>query len=158
MAQQERLLAQHPVGHAASLPGAGAWFAAFRTEISVRASYTMTLDEFFAGHADSWQLFEVLRSAIEDLGPVEMRITKSEVAFCRKKAFAWAWTPGRYLHGKHALLVLTLGFRQRDASPRWKEIVEPKPGRFTHHLELHSTTDIDDEVRTWLQAAWAAAD
>jgi hypothetical protein len=86
-----------------------------------------------------------------------MRVTKSQVAFRRNKAFAWAWTPDRYLHGKHAPLVLTLGFPYRDGSPRWKEIVEPKPGRFTHHLELYSTTDIDDEVRTKLRAAWDAA-
>ena len=118
----------------------------------------MTLDEFFAGHADAWQLFEVLRSAIEDLGPVEMRITKSQVAFRRQKAFAWAWMPGAYLRGQHAPLVLTLSFRYRDSSPRWKEIVEPKPGRFTHHLELYSPADIDDEVRGWLRAAWTAAD
>jgi hypothetical protein len=41
-----------------------------------------------------------------------------------------------------------------NISPRWKEIVEPAPGRFTHHLELHSTADVDDEVQSWLQEAW----
>ncbi len=114
----------------------------------------MTLDEFFAGYGASRLIFEKLRSTIEDLGPVEIRVTKSQVAFCRRKAFAWAWIPDRYLHGKHAPLVLTLGFRHRDSSSRWKEIVEPKPGRFTHHLELYSTSDIDDEVRAWLRGAW----
>jgi hypothetical protein len=83
-----------------------------------------------------------------------MRVTKSQVAFYRMKAFAWTWIPDRYLHGKHAPLVLTLGFRYRDPSLRWKEIIEPYPGRFTHHLELHSTTDIDAEVCSWLRAAW----
>ena len=117
----------------------------------------MTLDEFFAGHEDSRPIFEALRKAIEDSGPVEMRVTKSQVAFCHRKAFAWAWVPDRYLHGKHAPLVLTLSFRYRDSSPRWKEIVEPAQGRFTHHLELYSTADLDDEVRSWLRAAWAAA-
>ncbi len=118
---------------------------------------TMTLDEFFAGYDDSRILFETLRKAIEELGPAEIRVTKSQVAFYRQKAFAWAWVPDRYLHGKHAPLVLTLSFRYRDASPRWKEIVEPKPGRFTHHLELYSSADIDDEVRGWLRAAREAA-
>ncbi len=116
----------------------------------------MTLDEFFAGHEDSRPIFEALRSAINDLGLVEIRVTKSQVAFCREKVFAWAWTPDRYLHGKHAPLVLTLSFRYRDASPRWKEIVEPARGRFIHHLELYSPTDIDDEIRAWLRAAWDA--
>jgi hypothetical protein len=54
-------------------------------------------------------------------------------------------------------LVLTLSFRSRDESLRWKEIVEPAPGRYTHHLELYSTADINEEVRGWLQDAWTAA-
>ena len=117
----------------------------------------MTLDEFFTGYEASRPIFEALREAIEELGPAEIRVTKSQVAFYRKKAFAWTWVPDRHLHGKHAPLVLTLGFRRRDSSPRWKEIVEPYPGRFTHHLELYSAADIDNEVRAWLQAAWETA-
>jgi hypothetical protein len=53
--------------------------------------------------------------------------------------------------------VLTLALRRRDPSPRWKEIVEPARGRFTHHLELHSVDDIDQEVRGWLSDAWLLA-
>ena len=118
----------------------------------------MTLDEFFAGYEGSRPIFEALREAVEELGPSEMRVTKSQVAFYRRKAFAWAWVPDRYLHGQHAPLVLTLSFRYRDSSPRWKEIVEPHPGRFTHHLELSVAADIDEEVCLWLQAAWVAAE
>ena len=117
----------------------------------------MTLDDFFAGQPDSRQIFEALRTAVDALGPVEVRVTKSQVAFRRRRPFAWAWMPGAYLHGKHAPLVLTLSLRRRDLSPRWKEVVEPYPGRFTHHLELRSAAEIDDEVRAWLQEAWAAA-
>jgi len=117
----------------------------------------MTLDEFFAGQVESRRIFESLRAAIEVCGPAEVCVTKSQVAFCRRKAFAWVWMPGNYLAGKHAPLVLTLSFRYRDSSPRWKEIVEPRPGRFTHHLELHSSSDIDEEVCSWLAQAWMEA-
>jgi hypothetical protein len=117
----------------------------------------MTLDEFFAGHQDSRRIFDTLQSAIDALGAVDSRVTKSQVAFRRRTAFAWAWMPGAYLRGRHAPLVLTLSLQRRDSSPRWKEVVEPTPGRFTHHLELRSAADIDGEVRSWLQEAWAAA-
>jgi hypothetical protein len=59
-----------------------------------------------------------------------------------------------YLNGKVAPLVLTFVFHTKDASPRWKEIVEPSPGNYTHHLELFSVNDIDDQVRAWLRDAW----
>ncbi len=84
---------------------------------------------------------------------LELRVTKSQVAFIHQKAFAWAWVPGKYLKGKTAPLVLTFSFRERDPSPRWKEIVEPYPGRFTHHLEIFNPADIDGEVRAWLRTA-----
>ncbi len=103
------------------------------------------------------QLFEAVRLAIEDIGPVEVRLSKSQVSFRRRRPFAAVWMPGRYLRSKTAPLVLTIYLRRREPSPRWKEVVEPAPGRFTHHLELYSTTDIDEEVRHWLQEAWTAA-
>jgi predicted transport protein len=117
----------------------------------------MTLDEFFSGYETSRQIFDALQAAIAALGPAEVRVTKSQIAFRRRKAFAWAWIPDRYLRGGHAPLVLTLLFAERDDSPRWKEIVEPAPGRFTHHLELYTEAEIDDQVRGWLRKAWEAA-
>ncbi len=120
-------------------------------------SSQMTLDEFFSGREKSRCIFDVLRAAIDALGPAEVRVTKSQVAFRRSKAFAWAWVPDMYLRGRHAPLVLMLSFAQRSGAPRWKEIVEPAPGRFTHHLELHSESEVDAEVRRWLQEAWEAA-
>ena len=116
-----------------------------------------TLDEFFAGEDESRGIFEAMRCTVEAIGPAELRVGKSQVSFRRRKPFAWVWMPGQYLRGKAAPLALTLSFPSRDSSPRWKEIVEPRPGRFTHHLELYSIPDVDDEVRSWLRDAWAAA-
>lgn len=115
------------------------------------------LDTYFAGYDEAQLIFDTLRAAIEVIGPAELRVTKSQVAFRRRTAFAWAWIPGKYLHGQTAPLVLTLALRRRDTSSRWKEIVEPAPGRFTHHLELFTATGIDDLVLTWLHEAWELA-
>ena len=117
----------------------------------------MTLDEFFAGWDLPRHIFDALNQAIADLGPSELRVTKSQVAFRRRVGFAWAWVPGKYLRGDTAPLVLTLALRRRDGSPRWKEVVEPAKGRFTHHLELRSPDEIDAEVRAWLTEAWSGA-
>jgi hypothetical protein len=117
----------------------------------------VTVEEFFAGWEESRQIFDVLRTAADDAGAYDLVVTKSQVAFRRRRPFAWAWVPDRYLHGGHAPLVLSLSLRHRDPSPRWKEIVEPAPGRFMHHLELHAADEVDDEVRSWLQEAWLSA-
>ena len=117
----------------------------------------MTLDEFFSGRAQSREIFEAVRQMVEAIGVAETRVSTSQVAFWRRKAFAWVWIPGQYLRGKAAPLVLTIGFAYRDPSPRWKSVVEPAPGHFTHHLELYSVADIDEDVRLWLRQAWEAA-
>jgi len=117
----------------------------------------MTLDEFFEGQEEARRIFDALQAAMKALGPVDFRVTKSQVAFRRRVTFAYAWMPGMYLRGKQAPLVLTLSLRRRHPSPRWKEIVEPAAGRFTHHLELYSSAEIDAEVREYLRGAWEAA-
>ena len=117
----------------------------------------MTLDEYFDGNEESRRLFNCLRERIESLGPVEVLVQQSQIAFRRTKAFAFAWMPGKYLHGRGAPLVLTIGFSRRDISPRWKKVVEAAPGRFTHHMEIISTNDIDSQVYVWLQEAWKQA-
>lgn len=117
----------------------------------------MTLDAFFTGCEDSRRLFEACRAAIAAVGPTELRVTKSQIAFRRRKTVALVWLPAKILRGRGAPLVLTLSLTRRDASPRWKEISEPAPGRFTHHLEVYSVAEIDDDVCAWLHEAWLAA-
>jgi hypothetical protein len=116
-----------------------------------------TEEEFFAGHAEARGLYELIQQRVNAIGATERRVSKSQIAFRRRRAFAWVWRPGQYLGGKRPPLVLTLAFPYRDSSPRWKEIVEPRPGTFIHHLELSSPSDMDAEVQKWLQAAWDAA-
>lgn len=119
----------------------------------------MTLDEFFDGRDHARTIFERLRSTLEALGPCVVRVSRSQVSFRHHKPFAWAWTPDRYLRGKHlAPLVLSISVRDRIESPRWKEVAEPVPGRFMHHLELNSADDIDFEVVKWLEQARSEAE
>jgi hypothetical protein len=118
---------------------------------------TITFLEYLRDNPASLALFEHLCHAVKTLGPTEELVTTSQVAFKGKKAFAWAWAPGQYLR-RGAPLVLTVSLPFRDGSSRWKEIVEPSPGRFAHHLELNAIEDIDDQVLRWLKTARQQAD
>ena len=117
----------------------------------------MSPDEFLDRQPDAKPLFAAVQMAVKKAGKASIRVTKSRIAFRRRKNFAFVWLPGQYLHGKVAPLVLTLALPTRAPSPRWKEVVEPAPGHFTHHLELHKVGDVDDEVVKWLRLAWEAA-
>jgi hypothetical protein len=112
------------------------------------------LDAFFDNYPDSRRIFDKLMITMDLIGPAELRVSKSQIVLRRKKDFAWIWIPGRYLKGNLvAPLVLSLNYSSRDPSNCWKEIVEPYPGRFMHHLEIFSETEIDDEVCAWLKSA-----
>ena len=113
--------------------------------------------DYVTAHPDTTAILDRLRDEIAAIGPVCEVMSKSQVAFRRRRTIVIAWAPGQYLQGAAAPLVLTFAFRAQDCSPRWKEVTEPRPGYFTHHLELHDPDDIDDEVRAWLHAAWDAA-
>jgi hypothetical protein len=123
-----------------------------------RSDAILTVAAFFRGRPAARRLFAAVRETIAGVGPSTMRITKSQIAFRRKRGFAWAWTPDRWLRASDvAPLVLSIALPRRVRSARWKEVVEPQPRRFMHHLELHDAGDVDGEVRAWLQEAWVAA-
>jgi hypothetical protein len=58
---------------------------------------------------------------------------------------------------RHPPLVLSVALARRDPSARWKETVEPRAGRFMHHLELETEAAVDDQVVDWIREAWALA-
>lgn len=117
------------------------------------------LDRFFDRRPEARALFDVVRARIDalDVAGVRVRVTMSQIAFSRRRGFAWAWTPDRYLRGRTAPLVLSVALGRRDASPRWKEVVEPAPGRWLHHLELTEPGQVDAEVLDWLREAAGGA-
>jgi len=65
------------------------------------------------------------------LGAVEMRVSKKSDRLPAKESLCLGVGAWKILAWKDSVLVLTLSFHGRNSSPRWKEIVEPYPGRFT---------------------------
>jgi hypothetical protein len=99
----------------------------------------------------------VYRRVLEIVPEAEIRVTKSQIAFRRRRGFAWLWRPRMYLGRRGAEIVLSMALPREDASPRWKEVVHPSPRTWMHHLELTSVDQVDREVRDWLREADSAA-
>jgi hypothetical protein len=114
-------------------------------------------DEFFAGRAKARAVFDHVRTILSELGPVEVRITRSQVAFRRRRGFAYLWMPGRYLRKPAAEVVLSIALGHEQRSPRFKQVVHPSPRIWMHHLEIHRPGDVDEQVRGWLREAADAA-
>lgn len=113
----------------------------------------MTPEEFFDGHPDAYAAYARVREVLDRSGPYEVRVTTSQVAFRRRRGFAYLWLPGQYLRRPATEVVLSIVLGRRDASTRWKEVVQPSPHHWMHHLEIRALGDLDAEVEAWLREA-----
>ncbi len=74
----------------------------------------------------------------------------------RRRGFAYVWWPGRYVRSD-VPAVLSIALASRLDSARFKSVVNPSPGLWMHHLELHSEDELDAEVVGWLRQARSEA-
>jgi hypothetical protein len=117
----------------------------------------MTPDELLADSSLGRSVFERVHRTISSFGDVEIETTKSQITFRRRRGFAYVWLPGTYLQRPRAEVVLSIALDRELASPRFKEVAHPAPRIWQHHLEISDAGELDDEVREWLRAAYAAA-
>lgn len=115
-----------------------------------------TPEDYFAGHPVGLALYRAVEDAVAMLGEASVRVTKSQIAFRRRKAFAYVWCPGQYLTSP-VPAVLSIPLPREVASDRFKSVAHPAANVWMHHVELHSTAQIDAEVRGWLAEAYANA-
>lgn len=114
-----------------------------------------TPEELFSDNPLGKEVFGRVVSFLEGLGDVESRVSKSQIAFRRRRGFAFLWDPGRYVD-TDVRVVLSLALDRRLDSARFKEVVHPSPRVWMHHLEVGSAEEIDGEVEGWLREAYGA--
>ena len=120
---------------------------------------THAIAAVFQDAAQCIALFASVRPRIEALGVVELRVTRTQVAFrAARRQFAWTWRPARWTGNRpeHSIVVsFALDTRVDDA--RIVEATAIPSDRWMHHIVVEREADIDDTVMGWLEAAYAAA-
>ena len=109
-------------------------------------------EELFDGYPDCLAICRQVQHVLSALGPVSVAVTRSHVAFRRRKAFAFVWRPGQYV-SSGVPAVLSIAMPQEVTSDRFKEIAHPAPTVWMHHLELRDVSEVDDQVCGWLANA-----
>jgi Domain of unknown function (DUF5655) len=115
-----------------------------------------TPESLFAGSPDGLALYRAVADPVAELGEAETRVTKSQIAFRRRKGFAYVWRPRQYVKSE-VPAVLSIALPHRLASDRLKEVAHPTAKVWMHHLELGDAAEVDDEVRVWLTEAYEHA-
>lgn len=115
-----------------------------------------TPESFFDGSPDGLSVFRAVAQAVDEIADVQLRVSKSQIAFRRRRGFAYVWRPAQYIDSDiPAVLSIALG--QQLRSSRFKEIVQPSAKIWMHHLELREPAQVDDEVKGWLRQAYDSA-
>lgn len=113
------------------------------------------LDRLFRDKPVSRALYEPIEEFVTALGPVEVSVTKTQVAFAARRQFAWVWLPPRVTRTRPAgSIVLSFAAGQRVEDPRIVESLEPYPGRWMHHVLITGATGFDAAVKGWLTEAY----
>lgn len=119
----------------------------------------MTMDElfFFDGKPEELALYERLLDQIKALGAFTAIAHKTQISLKNRRVFAcvsvFRVLPKRLLPAHY--LVLTLGLPDPLDSPRIAAKTEAQPGRWTHHIVLAGTSELDAELLEWIRRAYA---
>lgn len=113
----------------------------------------MSQPVFSAGMPRETALFERLERLVLSFGDVSVKHDRTQTAFVRRVQFAWVSLPRR--KSEAGAVMLSVGLPGRMESPRVQYAAEVSPGRWMHHLIIREESEIDAEIKAWLEAAWA---
>ena len=116
---------------------------------------------FFDGHEEALPLYEAFEVQLYELFPdAGRRVQKTQITFFNRHVFACASLQRvkRKAELPDPFLVITLGLAYPLDSSRVAVKCEPYPGRWTTHIVVGSVEEIDDELLSWLEAAYAFAE
>ena len=114
-------------------------------------------EAFFAGAPVGLAVFDTVAAEVAACGGAELRVAPTRVGWARRRGFAFLWSASMWFGARGAPLVLTVTLPDRAESPRWKQVVEVRPGLWNHHLEVSDAAVVDAEVLAWVRAAYEAA-
>lgn len=116
----------------------------------------LSAEDLFRGFPDGPAICRRVQQAISTIGEVSVAVTKSQLAFRRRRGFAYIWRPGQYVDSD-VPAVLSIALSHEVTSERFKSVVHPAKNVWMHHIELRDVSQVDDQVRGWLADAYACA-
>ena len=111
---------------------------------------------FFGQHIEALPLYEKLEDQILMRIPeVKIKVAKTQISFSNKRGFAFvSFNPCRRAKERPAAwMTVSFGLGYRKEAERIDVATEPYPGRWTHHVMVGSTAEIDEELLAWIKEA-----
>ena len=116
---------------------------------------------FFEGHQDALDLYRTFEELLYAAFPiVNKRVQKTQITFFNRHVFACISFAKvkRKKELPEGYMVITLGLPVPLDSDRIAVKTEPYPNRWTHHIVISKPEELDDELVSWISAAYDFAD
>ena len=112
---------------------------------------------FFDGFMPLLPLYEALRQEILSCHPdTAIKVSKTQISFKNRHIFSMVSLPVRRRKGwPKQCIIVSFGLPYSVCSPRIAAASEPYPKRFTHHVIVEKESDIDGELLSWIDEAYA---
>ncbi len=113
---------------------------------------------FFEGKPEELALYEEFeKKVLEELGQIKIKVSKTQISFANRHNFAFvSFLPVRKAKDRPAhYLTVSFGLEYQEPSQRIDAAVEPYPNRWTHHVMIAGTEEIDEELLFWIRKAAA---
>ncbi len=111
---------------------------------------------FFNKNPKELALYEAFeKMLVKSFPDTVIKVQKTQISFYNRHGFGAAWLPkGRIRNAAAGSLGLTLGLPRMTSHPALALIVEPYPGRFTHHFLISDISDIDGAFMALVEEAY----
>lgn len=116
---------------------------------------------FFDRNMDALPLYEAFESSVrKEITDVRIKVQKTQISFYNRHLFACV-SFARVRKKKECppnYIVITFGLNRKLGSPRIEAATEPYPNRWTHHVLISDSSEMDDELMRWVKEAAAFSD
>ena len=111
---------------------------------------------FFSQRMEALPLYKKLEEQVlTEIPDVKVKLAKTQISFSNKRGFAFvSFNPCRRAKERPAAwMTVSFGLGYRKEAERIVVATEPYPGRWTHHMMVGSSAEIDDELMGWIKEA-----
>ena len=111
---------------------------------------------FFDKMPEALPLYETIENKMyaEFVG-VRIKVSKTQISFSNKYGFTYVSLPARKIKGwPEKCVILTFGLSHQVIHPKIAVSTEPYPHRWTHHVIIQTTDDIDEQLMEWIKEAY----
>lgn len=116
---------------------------------------------FFDAHPKALLMYQAFEELLLDtFSSVNKRVQKTQITFFNRHVFVCVSFARvkRKAELPEGYMVITIGLPYPLQSERVAVKTEPYPGRWTHHIVVSKTEELDEELLSWIRAAYVFAD